>query len=145
MERNLRTIRKKIFVIFMVLIMCFVAVGCGDSPTDSSDDDSSSNSNQSQSESQGATLEDIIRQNASVALYDRLVDLFGDRYNVSATKYSIATIEAGSYGYTVRGKFYMYDKYGEAVSDYFPGTFIVFTDGSGNVGSDYRSVSIDRG
>ena len=145
MGRNLRTIIKKIFAIAMVLIMGFAAVGCGDSTTDSSNNDSASNASQSQSGSQGVTLEDIIKQNASKALYDRLMDLYGDQYNVSATKYSIASIEESTYSYYVRGQFYMYDKYGEAVSKYFPGTFFIVTDKNGNVGSDYRSVSIEMG
>lgn len=130
---------KKIVAVSLLISISVLMTACieaGD--TGSNNDDVQTTQNQT-------GLHKITRDEAesiaTQALYNEVVSDYSG-YNVEDTKYSIGSIEQEyDGGWTVKGKIYFYDKYGSAVSDYFPGTFDIDISSTGRVESCYISRS----
>lgn len=92
-------------ILMIVLVSTFVLNGCGDT----SKTDSKSVSTRKMTTE--LSKEQIERYAAS-ALYKELKIAYEKRYDVSQTKYSVASIESVPDGWMVNGRYSLYDKYG---------------------------------
>ena len=99
---------KKVLCVFLVLVLfCVGLCGCGDAPTNSTTTDTTK-TEVGISKSQAEDL-------AASALYSKLSSVWGGSSycDVTQTRYSIGSVTGNATsGYTVNGKYTLYDKYG---------------------------------
>lgn len=102
---------KKLLCIFLLTILCFGLCACSTNSSKSSDDDY----NETYETDTNIITKSEAEGLATTALYRQLkaTYLYIDDYDMSQTKYSIASISgSSSSGYEVNGTYSLYDKYG---------------------------------
>ena len=131
---------KKAFAVILTLCMLLSLCACGSSTgegnnyTTTSDIDTDYDNSYYYDYLSEAEAEQI----ALEKLYLWLKLCFSDRYNISATRYSVGSITgSSSTGYTVCGKYYLYDKYGDLAKT---GNFSVYVDSNGFV--DFEDIEL---
>ena len=110
---------KKALSLILAYVLCLSLCACGSSnAADYEYNTTENNSNYDRYEDDYLSVAEA-EQKALRWLYFELDSCFGDHYDISATRYSVGAITgSSSQGYTVYGKYYLYDNYGNLKKAY---------------------------
>lgn len=124
---------KRLFYLLIALTLVFALGACGNS---SSGADSHDTTNTTLSTSD---IEDLAVATLYYQILDKCESSWSSDINPDETRYEIGRIEEIASGYRVRGKFHLYNDYGQITTPYSDGsgsyeqTFEVIIDKYGNI------------
>ena len=114
---------KKWLALALALILCLCLTACGDNQTTTFDDDYQYEGEPPETSTGTTALTaETAELNALRALLDFLYGVYGyndEDYDISRTTYQIGSIKGnGDGGYIVKGRYYLYDCYGDRHSGF---------------------------
>ncbi len=101
---------KRLLSFLLIFVFIFSFCACTEYDSSSYNDSSSSEKEETSHLISKSEAEEL----ALSALYSKLVSVYTGPFEVSQTRYSVGSVTgSSSRGYTIKGKFSLYDKYGD--------------------------------